>query len=163
VRDLQNLRKRASRAVSALVRAGRATQHDGMQASSPRTAQRIAIVLVGAGVVSLVAYLGVHREARRTELEQRRMEFAVSSSGLDADGAHVVRINVEGMTCDGCARSVEQELRKVAGVTACRVDRSSQVAEVRLASVDVPTDVLLAAVHDAGFEGQLEPDPPAAP
>jgi len=134
-----------------------------METPSPRTARRLATVLVGAGVLSLVGFLAINPSARRAELRTRRAAFVVASSGLDADGARVVRIDVEGMTCDGCARTVEEELRKVAGVTSCRVDRASQVAEVRLASADVPTDVLLAAVSDAGYEARLEPAPPASP
>jgi copper chaperone CopZ len=146
-----------------LVRAGRAPQHGGMATPSPRTARRIATVLVGAGILSLVGFLAINASARRAELGTRRAAFVAAAAAWHADGARVVRIDVEGMTCDGCARTVEEELRKVAGVTSCRVDRAGRVAEVRLAGADVPTDALLAAVTDAGYEARLEPDPPAAP
>ena len=134
-----------------------------METPSPRNVQRFAAALLGAGVLSLVLFLGFSGSARRAELKSRRAAFASVSKGLDSDGARVVRLDVEGMTCEGCAASVQEELSRVAGVTSCRVDLSSEVAEVRLASADIPTDVLLAAVHDAGYEARLEPGPPAAP
>ena len=134
-----------------------------METPSSRTPQRIAAALVGAGVLSVALFLVFNASARRAELKTRRAAFSVASTGVDADGARIVRLDVEGMTCAGCAKTVQEELGKVAGVTSCRVDLASQVAEVRLASADVPTDALLAAVHDAGYEAQLEPDPPAAP
>jgi len=134
-----------------------------METPSPRNLQRFAAALLGAGVLSLVLFLVFSASAHRAELKTRRAAFASASTGLDSDGARVVRLDVEGMTCGGCAASVQEGLSRIAGVTSCRVDLASEVAEVRLASADVPTDVLFAAVHDAGYEAKLEPDPPAAP
>jgi len=134
-----------------------------METPSARTPQRIAVALLTAGVLSVALFLVFNGSARRADLKAHRASFAIAATGVDADGARIVRLDVGGMTCAGCAASVQRELSKVAGVTACRVDLASEVAEVRLASADIPTDVLLAAVHDAGYEAKLEPDPPAAP
>jgi copper chaperone CopZ len=68
----------------------------------------------------------------------------------------LVTLDVDGMSCPDCARSVRDELRKVDGVVACRVDLDRHVAEVRLASKDVAPAALLAAVSDAGYEARVE-------
>jgi copper chaperone len=118
------------------------------------TSRRIAALFLALGVLSLAGFLAftasAHRAARRAE----DVQFAVAHPG--ARGT-LVTLDVEGMTCAGCAKSVGDELRKVEGVTAARVDLERHVAEVRLASTDVATADLLEAVRDAGYDARLEP------
>ena len=118
------------------------------------TARRIAALSLGLGILSVAAFVvyasGTHRNAARAG----DLQFAAAHPG--AEGT-LVTLDVEGMTCDGCAKSVGDELRKVDGVTAAKVDLERHKAEVRLASTDVSPEALLAAVHDAGYDATVEP------
>jgi copper chaperone CopZ len=57
---------------------------------------------------------------------------------------------VQGMTCDHCAASVNEEVSEVAGVTDVEVDLASGRLEVQGALVS--DDEIRAAVEEAGYE-----------
>ena len=57
---------------------------------------------------------------------------------------------VPGMTCGHCKASVENELGKLSGATAVRVNLESKAVEVD--SEGVNWDQITAAVDEAGFE-----------
>jgi copper chaperone CopZ len=127
-----------------------------MTTQSPRAAKRVAAVLLGAGVLAVVTFVATRALSQRTERRAAPAAFAAAARAPN-DG-RVVRLDVDGMTCAGCAKTVAETLRKVDGVTACRVDFASQTAEVRLASADVSTATLVAAVHDVGYDATIEPE-----
>jgi copper chaperone CopZ len=62
---------------------------------------------------------------------------------------------VEGMTCGGCARSVQKALESVPGVTVEQVAPGEPVV-IRIAGEDVPTAAMAAAVERAGFQAVFE-------
>lgn len=62
-----------------------------------------------------------------------------------------VTLSVEGMTCNGCARKVENTLREVAGVTSVIVDLEDKRAVVTGTAQASP---LIDAVQAAGFRAQ---------
>jgi copper chaperone CopZ len=113
--------------------------------------RRFAFVLVALGVVAVAAYVG---SAGRTRLAATKAQTAAFEHSHP--GAKLVTLDVDGMSCPDCAKSVGEELEKVDGVVACRVDLARQVAEVRLASTDVPNEALVAAVHDAGYVARVD-------
>jgi copper chaperone CopZ len=117
-------------------------------------APRLAILFVAAGVLVVGGYLLTAGRAGRAERRAEQAAFAIAHPG--ADGT-LVTIDVEGMSCPDCAKNVREELSKVHGVVACRVDLDRHVAEVRLASRDVAPAALLAAVSDAGYDGHIQP------
>ena len=127
-----------------------------MTTQFPRAAKRIATILLGAGVLAVVAFVTTRALSQRAERRAARAVFVAAD--LEPSDGRVVRLDVDGMTCLGCAKTVAETLRKVDGVTACRVDFASQTAEVRLAGEDVSTATLLAAVHDVGYDARLEPE-----
>jgi copper chaperone CopZ len=57
-------------------------------------------------------------------------------------------LTVEGMSCEGCERTVEDALKTVAGVENAQADRTSNSATVE---GDADTDALVNAVTDAGY------------
>lgn len=59
-------------------------------------------------------------------------------------------IEVDGMTCDGCARSVRAALLGVAGVTEATADAQTGVTTVEVTH-DVPREQLAHALEEAGF------------
>ena len=113
---------------------------------------RIAFLFVAAGILVVAAYLLSEGRAGRAERTAERAAFAVVHAGEET----LVRLDVDGMSCPDCAKSVKEELAKVDGVVACRVDLDRQVAEVRLSRPDVPQQALLAAVSEAGYDAKVE-------
>lgn len=66
-----------------------------------------------------------------------------------------VKINVGGMTCGGCVKSVATVLEKLEGVNKADVDLDSAYAQVTFDPAKVQTAALLEAVEDAGFDASL--------
>ncbi len=61
-----------------------------------------------------------------------------------------VEIGVDGMSCGGCALSVEKALRAVAGVETVEVDLGGKSVRVEGAALDRPR--LAQAIEDAGYD-----------
>src|SRR5690348_1436259 len=64
-------------------------------------------------------------------------------------------LRVEGMTCQNCARHVQEALQSVDGVAAAQVDLPSGHATVRWVNGTSRTDGLLAALEKAGYPGSI--------
>lgn len=62
-----------------------------------------------------------------------------------------LELKVEGMTCDGCVRSVERKLSKVSGVESARVDLGAGKATVEYDDSRAQADQLIAAVEQIGY------------
>ena len=63
-----------------------------------------------------------------------------------------VELKIEGMTCGGCVRSVENALRRVPSVRAVAVDLARGSARVEGDGLDLAA--LVAAVEDAGYDAR---------
>jgi len=63
-------------------------------------------------------------------------------------------LNIEGMTCGGCVRSVEKALARVEGLTSATVDLAAGKAVVE-ASDEADPARFVAAVEDAGYDATL--------
>ena len=116
--------------------------------------RRLAILLVAVGIAVVGGYVLSAGRAGRAERRAQEAAFAVAHPG---DESTLVTIDVDGMSCPDCAESVREEIAKVDGVVACRVDLQRHVAEVRVESKDVAPAALLAAVSDAGYDARIEP------
>jgi copper chaperone CopZ len=78
-----------------------------------------------------------------------------STAALNAEDYQRVVLEVHGLTCEGCAPTVEQALRGVPGVAAATVSYEKKQAVVLLSKgQEVPRDALLQAVRQAGYEAQ---------
>jgi copper ion binding protein len=62
-----------------------------------------------------------------------------------------LELRVEGMTCDGCVRSVERKLSKVAGVESAQVDLREGKATVEYDDAQAHADQFIAAVEQIGY------------
>lgn len=62
-------------------------------------------------------------------------------------------VDVQGMTCGHCARSVEEEIREIPGVTDVQVELvSGGTSSVRVTSdAPIADEALAAAVKEAGY------------
>ncbi len=61
-------------------------------------------------------------------------------------------LNISGMHCGGCARTIEKALRQVAGVNAASADVGRKIAEV---AGSASAADLIAAVGTAGYEAEV--------
>ena len=62
-----------------------------------------------------------------------------------------IELKVEGMTCQGCVRSVEKKLSGVAGVETARVDLGAAKATVEYDDARAKVGDLIGAVDSIGF------------
>ncbi|PYD88310.1 cadmium-translocating P-type ATPase [Pseudomonas syringae pv. pisi] len=62
-------------------------------------------------------------------------------------------LNIEGMTCASCVARVEKALRAVPGVSGASVNLATEKASVQ---GQAAPEILMAAVHAAGYEAELE-------
>jgi Cu+-exporting ATPase len=79
------------------------------------------------------------------------MEHAHDPEG---DGARI-SLDIEGMTCASCVRTVETTLKKVDGVTQARVNFASHTAEVRYDAQRAKPGDMIKAVRDVGYGASL--------
>lgn len=63
-----------------------------------------------------------------------------------------IKLQLDGLHCSNCVKSVEKALNEVAGVTQAIVTLENQTAIVE---GDVDAEDLIAAVEDIGFEAKL--------
>ncbi len=63
-----------------------------------------------------------------------------------------VKFNVEGMSCGGCARSVERKLLNTMGVKSAVVDLAAAQADVQYEEGVVDPARLTAAIESLGFK-----------
>jgi len=68
-----------------------------------------------------------------------------------------ITLQVSGMTCQGCVRSVTRVLQDVAGVSAVEVSLERGEATVRAQGAAATPERLAQAVRDAGFEAKVMP------
>lgn len=81
---------------------------------------------------------------------------AVHNAGFEVPTKNIVLL-ISGMTCASCSGCVEKALQKVLGVTNVAVNLATEKAHVEASSI-VTSDVLVAAVSKAGYEGSLATD-----
>jgi copper chaperone CopZ len=83
---------------------------------------------------------------------------STSSTTATADrDQHQIVLKVDGMTCEGCAATVQQSLRKVPGVTHVEVEYARSEAVVTAdACRPLSPDSLIRAVRDAGYDAQVK-------
>lgn len=118
----------------------------------PRDLPRIALAVSS---VLLLTVAGSWLAARARVPPTARESRAVPSPG---PGERLVTLEVDGMTCGGCASRLADELRAVPGVAACDVSASTGRAVVACAG-SVREASLLAAVTraGAGFTASIAP------
>jgi copper chaperone len=64
----------------------------------------------------------------------------------------MLRLNVEGMHCGGCAGSVTRAIQTLDPLAQIRVDRAARTVE---ADTAVDAGLILTAIKDAGFSATL--------
>ena len=59
---------------------------------------------------------------------------------------------VQGMTCGGCERSVQNALTSRPGVSAAKADRTAGVVSVEFDPAQIQQEALAKAITEAGFQ-----------
>jgi len=76
---------------------------------------------------------------------------------------HVAVIDVQGMSCQNCARHVQKALAALPGVTSASVDLARNEAHVTFDSDIVPISRLMQTVNQTGYTAQGFTRGPASP
>lgn len=63
-----------------------------------------------------------------------------------------ITLNVEGMTCGGCVKSVTRILENTDGVTKAEVSLENKNAVIEFDAAKTNVDVLIEAIEDGGFD-----------
>jgi Cd2+/Zn2+-exporting ATPase len=75
---------------------------------------------------------------------------------------NTLKLQIEGLTCAGCANTVQTALAKVPGVQSARVNHLDHLALITFDPAQANETSLLKAIADAGYRGRLPaPDRPA--
>ena len=107
------------------------------------------------GVTAARVNLATETASVGGDVAHARLAEAVRSAGYEApdagrtEGAARIVLALTGMTCAGCARSIETALSKVAGVADVTVNMATDQATVAGRALDPAA--LIAAVEDAGY------------
>lgn len=64
-------------------------------------------------------------------------------------------INIDGMTCGGCVKSVDSALTRLNGVQSVDVDLEGNKASVTYDSLAVAVDAIVEAIEEAGFDAAV--------
>jgi copper chaperone CopZ len=79
------------------------------------------------------------------------------TAAVNPDDQQQIVIELKGMTCEGCAPTVEKVLRGVPGVSGATVSYEKSQAVVFVPKgQEVPRDAILQAVRQAGYEAQIQ-------
>ncbi len=90
--------------------------------------------------------------------------FGTGTGAVVTENLHRAVVQIEGMSCEGCATTVAQAIRQVPGVLAVEVSYEKQQAVVGVtAGHPIPQEGILAALKQAGYSGTfVETSQPAA-
>ena len=75
---------------------------------------------------------------------------------MQAKSAQSVTLNIGGMSCSGCASTVQEALNNIDGVTSAKVNLENESVSVIYKPDAVSTDDFKRAVEDAGYEIQFK-------
>lgn len=64
-------------------------------------------------------------------------------------------INIDGMTCGGCVKSVDSALTRLNGVQSVDVDLEGNKASVTYDPSAVAVDAIVEAIEEAGFDAAV--------
>lgn len=64
-------------------------------------------------------------------------------------------INIDGMTCGGCVKSVDSALTRLNGVQSVDVDLEGNKASVTYDSSAVAVDAIVEAIEEEGFDAAV--------
>ena len=64
-------------------------------------------------------------------------------------------INVEGMTCGGCVKSVDSAVSQLQGLQSVDVDLQGNKASVTYDASTVAVEAIVEAIEDAGFDASV--------
>lgn len=88
-----------------------------------------------------------------------QLAAAVRDAGFDV-ATRPVALDIDGMTCAGCAGAVEKALMRLPQVAVARVNLAIARADVEVLDQDTDPQVLIGAVEAAGFAATVHGDEP---
>jgi len=96
------------------------------------------------------------------ELQEKFVRVASDTIITDAQGANTsspsshlaVTLMISGITCAACIWLIEKQLQKLKGITQCRVNLSSHLAEIEWNPKQTTLNDILYAIHKVGYQAE---------
>jgi len=86
------------------------------------------------------------------------LSASAGQSGQKTEPARVCTLNVSGMFCGACAKTVEKAVKKVDGVKAAKVSQPNGRAEITYDPAKTSPDAIAAAInHRTSFRADVSP------
>ena len=63
-----------------------------------------------------------------------------------------INIEVDGMSCQHCAKSVKNALENLSGVVKAEIDLEKKLAVATLKKAGIPREIINKAIQDAGYK-----------
>lgn len=80
--------------------------------------------------------------------------FGTGAESAGTEGMNRIVLKIEGMTCEGCATTVEKAIRQVSSVKVVEVNFEKREAVVgTIPALPIPTQKILTALKNAGYNG----------
>ncbi|XGV94590.1 MAG: heavy metal translocating P-type ATPase [Leptolyngbya sp. BL-A-14] len=92
---------------------------------------------------------------KQTALEEDRLIKAIAPGFSEPPVLEIATLDVTGMKCAGCVRTVEQALKQCPGVVAATVNLATEVATVEYQAGALKPSVLADTLAETGFPSQL--------
>ena len=114
----------------------------------------IGVVAVGAGAILPEYFADELFAAIEQNTPAVQIEHHVNDGALAT-----VNIDIEGMTCPGCAATIKQALGDISGVVTAKVSYHNEAAILTLAD-EVATTNILSVIKELGYRGTIRLDQP---
>ena len=131
---------------------------DGVCAVAPKRAQKLALWIATVAAIPLAAFPYYSSPFwAEAGSNSRTQGTTLAAKPATADGTAVL-FDVEGMTCAGCAATLEAALKKEPGVREAAVSLEAKSARVTYDPSQVTAGRLLALMEESGFTGAARKD-----
>ncbi|KAF8380259.1 hypothetical protein HHK36_027743 [Tetracentron sinense] len=97
----------------------------------------------------------VNEETIRETIENVGFQATLIEDEINERSTQICRINIIGMTCTSCSRTVESALQVIHGVQKAQVALATEEAEIRYDPKILNHNKLIEAIEDTGFEAIL--------
>ena len=100
-----------------------------------------------ASLLVIIAFACQTKKAEKISKDEAIVKENVTNVGE-------IVIKVDGMTCDGCEKSVEAGLSKIAGVAEVKADHETGVTRVKADTININKAILAETIEKIGYKVQ---------
>ena len=87
--------------------------------------------------------------------QEEHMSSGKSKTPAEVADAQTVQLAISGMTCQGCANSIDKALAETEGVLNRHVSLADSLAEVKYDPAKTDQESLILAIRESGYDARL--------